>query len=206
MYADGLLDRNANIDGGLLAAAFQNGDAAMIITGPWNLNPFREAKVPYAIASIPAGSEDGRPFMGVQGYMINAFSKNQLLAQTFLQEFVATDVTMQALYDLNPRTSAWLPVNEKIAGSGLEGDCRGRRRSRPHAQHPRDECGVEVLGRRHAADQHRQVDAHRSIGQRSVAGRSCYRGGTVVDVFRNSAGVRGRCKRPLMQNPPVFSD
>ena len=37
MYDEGLLDRGSNIDSGLLASAFQNGDAAMIISGPWNL-------------------------------------------------------------------------------------------------------------------------------------------------------------------------
>jgi maltose/maltodextrin transport system substrate-binding protein/arabinogalactan oligomer/maltooligosaccharide transport system substrate-binding protein len=114
MYEDGMLDRGANIDGGLLLSAFQNGDAAMLISGPWALEGFRAAGVPYAVAPIPAGTEPGRPFMGVQGFMLNAFSKNQLLAQTFLQEFVATDETMQALYEQDPRVSAWIPVAEQI--------------------------------------------------------------------------------------------
>jgi maltose/maltodextrin transport system substrate-binding protein/arabinogalactan oligomer/maltooligosaccharide transport system substrate-binding protein len=96
MYEDGLLDRNGNIDGDLMLSAFQNGDAAMMISGPWALNGIREAGVPYAITNIPTGTQPGAPFLGVQGFMINAFSKNQLLAQTFLQQFVATDATMQA--------------------------------------------------------------------------------------------------------------
>ena len=114
MYEDGLLDPDGNIDGGLLLSAFQNGDAAMVITGPWALGGFRAAEVPYAIANIPAGTEDGRPFLGARGFMINAFSENQLLAQTFLQEFIATDETMQAFYDGDPRPAAWLALADTI--------------------------------------------------------------------------------------------
>ncbi len=120
MYEDGLLDRNGNIDGGLMLSAFQNGDAAMVISGPWALSGFREAGVPYAVASIPTGTVPGAPFLGVQGFMINAFSKNQLLAQTFLQTFVATDATMQAFFDQDPRISAWIPVSEKIEDPDLK--------------------------------------------------------------------------------------
>jgi maltose/maltodextrin transport system substrate-binding protein/arabinogalactan oligomer/maltooligosaccharide transport system substrate-binding protein len=120
MYEAGLLDRGSNIDGGLLLSAFQNGDAAMLISGPWALSGFREAGVPYAVAPIPAGTEPGGPFAGVQGFMINAFSKNQLLAQTFLQEFVATDETMQAFFDQDPRVSAWTPVADKIEDPDLQ--------------------------------------------------------------------------------------
>ncbi len=119
MYEDGLLVRGANIDSGLLLSAFQNGEAAMLISGPWALNGFREASVPFAVAPIPSATQPGRPFLGIQGFMINAFSKNQLLAQTFLQEFVATDDTMQAMFDADPRVSAWMPVAEKIADPEL---------------------------------------------------------------------------------------
>ncbi len=119
MYEEGLLDRGANIDGGLMLAAFQNGDAAMIISGPWALEGIRAAGVPYAVTNIPTGTQPGAPFMGVQGFMINAFSQNQLLAQTFLQTFVATDATMQAFFDNDPRISAWLPVAQAIEDPDL---------------------------------------------------------------------------------------
>lgn len=119
MYEEGLLDRSANITGDLMLSAFQNGDAAMIISGPWALEGIRAAGVPYAVASIPTGTAPGAPFMGVQGFMVNAFSQNQLLAQTFLQTFVATDATMQAFFDNDPRISAWLPVAQAIEDPDL---------------------------------------------------------------------------------------
>jgi arabinogalactan oligomer/maltooligosaccharide transport system substrate-binding protein len=120
MYEDGLLDRNANITGDLMLSAFQNGDAAMVISGPWAINGIKAAGVPYAVTNIPAGTQPGAPFMGVQGFMVNAFSTNQLLAQTFLQTFVATDATMQAFFDRDPRISAWVPVADKIEDADLK--------------------------------------------------------------------------------------
>ena len=114
MYEDGLLDRNGNIDGGLLLSAFQNKDAAMVISGPWALNGFNAGGRALCRRRHSGRHRARRPFLGVQGFMVNAFSKNQLLAQTFLQTFVATDATMQAFYDQDPRISAWIPVSEKI--------------------------------------------------------------------------------------------
>ena len=155
MYEDGLLDRGSNIDGGLLLSAFQNGDAQMAISGPWALSGFREAGVNYGIAPIPTGTEAGRPFSGVRGFMINKFSKNQLLAQTFLQEFVATDATMKQIYDSDPRPPAWLPLAATIEDRGHQGHPRCGCRRGPHAQHPGHELGVAGVWRCDDADQQR---------------------------------------------------
>ena len=120
MYEDGQLDRGSNIDAGLLLSAFQTGDAQMVISGPWALSGFREAGVNYGIANIPTGTEPGRPFVGVRGFMLNKFSKNQLLAQTFLQEFVATDETMKQIYDADPRPPAWIPLAESVEDPDIQ--------------------------------------------------------------------------------------
>src|SRR5690606_38699442 len=56
--------------------------------------------------------DDGAPFLGVQGFMINPFSENVLLAQAFLTEFVATEEVMQLLYETGLRPSAYIPVLE----------------------------------------------------------------------------------------------
>jgi len=116
----------ADIDWDTAHTMFESGDAAMIVTGPWALPRIRKSGIPYKIAEIPDETEDGRPFAGVHGFMISAFSENQLLAQTFLTEFVATEETMQKLFDADPRPSAFLPVRAKIddpdiAAFGLAG-------------------------------------------------------------------------------------
>src|SRR5690606_26478286 len=89
-------------------------DAAMMITGPWALPRIRESGVPYEVSVIPAGTEEARPFIGVQGFMINAFSEQQLLAETFLSEFIATEEVMQQLFETGGRPVAYTSVFEAI--------------------------------------------------------------------------------------------
>ena len=110
---------------------FESGEAAMLVTGPWYLQRYRDANVPYAISNIPAGpAGEGRPFLGVQGFMISAFSNDPVLAQAFLTEYVATEETMQKLYETGQRASAFLPVQAGIddpdlaafAEAGANGD------------------------------------------------------------------------------------
>jgi maltose-binding protein MalE len=51
--------------------------------------------------------------------MISAFSEDPLLAQTFLQEFVANEEVMQQIFDADPRPSAYIPVREAIEDEDL---------------------------------------------------------------------------------------
>jgi arabinogalactan oligomer / maltooligosaccharide transport system substrate-binding protein len=122
-YAD-LIDEGLQppaMDGETMVSWFEDGKAAMIITGPWFLARIRESGVNYAISEIPAQVQAGQPFLGVQGFMINAFSKEPLLAQVFLNEFVATQETMQAIYDMEPRPPAYLPLLETLDDPDLVG-------------------------------------------------------------------------------------
>ncbi|MDF1500585.1 MAG: extracellular solute-binding protein [Anaerolineales bacterium] len=104
----GLISPNAN-DADTAETLFETGEAAFIMTGPWALERFRTSGVNYGISPFPS---DGQAFAGIQGFMINAFSENILLAQAFLTEFVATEETMRALYKAGDRPSAYLPVLE----------------------------------------------------------------------------------------------
>ena len=110
---------NAADDYGALQSLFQSGDLAMWITGPWELNGMRENNLPFAVAPVPPMTETARPFVGSQGFMINAFSENLLLAQAFVTEFVATDEGMQLLYDAVPFIPAWNPLAETLDDEAL---------------------------------------------------------------------------------------
>jgi hypothetical protein len=77
------------------------------MAGPWALDRIRASGVPYAVTNFP---DDGAAFLGVQGFMVNAFSENVLLAQTFLTEYVATEEFMQQIYETGLRPSAFKPV------------------------------------------------------------------------------------------------
>lgn len=111
----------SDIDWGTMHAQFWNGDAAMLITGPWALPDTRASGIPYAIAKLPGEVQDAQPFLGVQGFMVSAFSDDPLLAQTFLLDFVATEETMQQIFDADPRPSAYIAVREKIDDPDLLG-------------------------------------------------------------------------------------
>ncbi len=72
---------------------FETGQVPFLMAGPWALDRIRASGVPYKVdTSFP---DKGVPFLGVQGFMVNAFSENVLLAQTFLTEYVATEDFMQ---------------------------------------------------------------------------------------------------------------
>jgi maltose-binding protein MalE len=101
-------------------ALFETGEVPFIMAGPWALDRIRESGIPYAVTDFPKGPEGpGVPFAGTQGIYINAQSENALLAQAFLTEFVATEETMQKLYDAGKRPSAFLPVLEQTEDPDL---------------------------------------------------------------------------------------
>ncbi len=98
-------------------ALFEAGKTPFIMDGPWSLSRFRDSGVPYAITNFPGG---GFPFAGTQGFFINAQSENVLLAQAFLNEFVANEDTMLKLYKVGQRAPAYLPALEKIDDADLK--------------------------------------------------------------------------------------
>jgi arabinogalactan oligomer/maltooligosaccharide transport system substrate-binding protein len=106
----------SGLDGNAAQTLFQDGQAAMYITGPWNIQAFVDAGLNFAIAPIPAGpnGDPGRPFVGVQAFMINAFSENQAVAQAFLSEFVGSEEVQLALYEKGQRMPALLSAQEKV--------------------------------------------------------------------------------------------
>jgi maltose/maltodextrin transport system substrate-binding protein/arabinogalactan oligomer/maltooligosaccharide transport system substrate-binding protein len=118
-----------NLDWEAAHVLFETGGTPFIMTGPWAVGRFQEAGVPYEITAFPAAEEDGEPgapFIGVQGFMVNANSDNVLLAQTYLLEFIATEEAMQYIFENDPRPSAWVSVFEAtddpdMTGFGLAG-------------------------------------------------------------------------------------
>lgn len=102
-------------DGAAADALFAEGGIPFVINGPWGLNTYREAGVNYVVDPLPAGPEGpGAPFLGARGFMINAQSPNQLLAQAFLTELLATDEIMGEIQARDPRIPAWIPVLESL--------------------------------------------------------------------------------------------
>ena len=110
MVQEGLIP--AGIDWDTYHSLFESGRAAMIITGPWALDRLDASGVNYRIAPFPGG---GRPFLGVQGFTISAFSENQALAAAFLTEFAATTDVMLELFERGGRTPAHIDTLALVA-------------------------------------------------------------------------------------------
>jgi len=117
-YLQGLVEADllpSGVDYDVMHALFENSEAAMIITGPWAIPRIQDSGVAFEVAALPEGPAGvAQPFLGVQGFMISAFSDKQLLAESFLLDFVATSDAMQSIYDADPRPSAFLEVRDTI--------------------------------------------------------------------------------------------
>jgi len=110
------------IDYPTMMSLFKEGRMGMIVTGPWAIAEIREAKVNYGFTKIPTiDGKAPRPFVGVQGFMISSFSKNKMLAKAFLNDYIATEATMKAIFDKDPRPAAHLGVAAKITDPDIVG-------------------------------------------------------------------------------------
>jgi arabinogalactan oligomer / maltooligosaccharide transport system substrate-binding protein len=118
LVEEGLL--RTDVDYGACLSLMSEGQAAFWITGPWALGDFREMDINWAVAPIPTMDETPRPFIGVQGMMVNQFSPNALLAQSFLTEFMATDEAMQALFEADPRPPVWTATAEGVTDENVQ--------------------------------------------------------------------------------------
>jgi arabinogalactan oligomer/maltooligosaccharide transport system substrate-binding protein len=108
MVDAGLLD--PNVDGSTAETLFTDGRAGCMITGPWNVEKFRDAGINFSMSAFPSATQAGSPFVGVQGFMINAFSPNRVLAQSFLVDYVATNDVMEQFFVLDNRPPAYMPA------------------------------------------------------------------------------------------------
>ncbi|MFP4017158.1 MAG: maltose/maltodextrin ABC transporter substrate-binding protein MalE [Halanaerobiales bacterium] len=106
------------VDYQTMMSLFTSGQVGMINTGPWALADIKAANINYAFTKFPSiDGQTPKPFVGVQGMMISSFSKNKMLAQAFLTDFVATEETMMKLFKLDNRPPAFIPVAEEVSSN-----------------------------------------------------------------------------------------
>lgn len=95
---------------------FKEGRAAFHINGPWELAGFRNDGFNFAVQHIPSfGGAQPLPFLGVQGFMISAFSDNKTLAAAVLTDYFATLDVQRDFFLQDQRTPVFLPLLEDPA-------------------------------------------------------------------------------------------
>lgn len=97
---------------------FNSGQAPYTIQGPWAISAYPDVNV--AVGPIPsAGGQPAAPFVGVQGFYLSSQSKNALLAQEFLVNYMGTEDAQRALYEADPRIPAWSTLAEEVASDPI---------------------------------------------------------------------------------------
>ncbi|MDU5025787.1 MAG: extracellular solute-binding protein [Cutibacterium avidum] len=105
---------NLNISQDISKDLFGKGEAAFILTGPWNLDGFKKAGISYEISEIPsAGGQPATPFVGVQGFWMSAKTKNAVATQKFLVEYVGNSDVQAELFKVGNRPPANKQAFEK---------------------------------------------------------------------------------------------
>lgn len=66
----------------IMEGEFSSGKAAMIIDGPWAVAGFKAKGVNFGVAPLPMfnAKQPMKPFIGVQGFLVNRYSKNAAVA------------------------------------------------------------------------------------------------------------------------------
>lgn len=86
------------VDYGVMDAAINKGDTAMVINGPWAWSNLKQSGVNFGVAPIP--SVDGKPskaFVGVLAATVNAASPNKDIAVEFIENYMLTDEGLETV-------------------------------------------------------------------------------------------------------------
>jgi maltose-binding protein MalE len=106
----GLLDPNITYD--VMIQSFADGKAPYAITGPWAVGDkekgFKAKGTPYVVEAFPPVKAGVKPavFVGVQGFMVSSFSKKQLLAKTFVLDYMGGKSAQLELFKAGGRPPA----------------------------------------------------------------------------------------------------
>ncbi|NDV02451.1 maltose/maltodextrin ABC transporter substrate-binding protein MalE [Pseudoroseicyclus tamaricis] len=85
------------VDYGVMEGAMNNGEVAMILSGPWAWSGLDSAGIDFGVAPIPSvGGEPSPPFLGVGALAINAASPNTDLAVELIENYLLTDEGLAA--------------------------------------------------------------------------------------------------------------
>lgn len=89
LFPNGIIGENG---GSAMDGLFTEGKVAAVMNGPWSFQPYKDAGINIGVAALPTlpNGDHVKTFMGVKGWHVSAYSKNQEWAVKFL-EFITND-------------------------------------------------------------------------------------------------------------------
>ncbi|VEC86027.1 maltose-binding periplasmic protein [Raoultella ornithinolytica] len=132
---------NADTDYSIAEAAFNKGETAMTINGPWAWSNIDKSKVNYGVALLPTfKGKASKPFVGVLSAGINAASPNKELAKEFLENYLLTDQGLDEVNKDKPLGAVALKSFQEKTGERSAYRCNHGERPerRNYAEHPAD--------------------------------------------------------------------
>jgi maltose/maltodextrin transport system substrate-binding protein len=117
-----------------MEAAFNKGDVAMMITGPWAWDNIKKSNIDFGVAPIPdVAGKPAKPFVGVLGCMIAAPSKSKDVAKEFLENHL---LKLEGLKMVNADVPLGTPANKaffkELAGNAnIKATMENARRGEP---------------------------------------------------------------------------
>ncbi|VEI58710.1 Maltodextrin-binding protein [Pasteurella multocida] len=108
---------NPDMDYSIAEAAFNKGQTALTINGPWSWGNIEKSGVNYGVAELPTlNGQASKPFVGVLSAGVNAASPNKDLAVEFLENYLLTDEGLEMVNKDKPLGAVALKsYQEKLA-------------------------------------------------------------------------------------------
>ena len=111
---------NPNITADIAKDAFLKGNAAYMVTGPWNVTAAKAAGLDVSVLPIPsAGGKEAKPFVGVQAFYQSSKTQNQVLVNKFFQ-YLETKEAQSKLQQLGGRVPAMTEVADSLTDENLK--------------------------------------------------------------------------------------
>lgn len=111
---------NPNITSDIAKDTFLKGNAAYMVTGPWNVTAAKAAGLDVSVLPIPsAGGKEAKPFVGVQMFYQSSKTQNQVLVSKFFQ-YLETKEAQSKLQQLGGRVPAMTEVANSLSDENLK--------------------------------------------------------------------------------------
>ncbi|TRZ35645.1 extracellular solute-binding protein [Niallia circulans] len=108
-YKEGLFPAGIIGEQGInvLESLFTEGKAAAIISGPWNVEPFKKAGINYGVVKLPelANGKNMSAFIGVKSYNVSSYSQNAELAEK-LAVYLTNEENSKTRFELTQEVPA----------------------------------------------------------------------------------------------------